>query len=211
MTVAGGTGSNLNLLGTLVKVGDASGTSITEFSGVPGATAYSTISNGNTAVTFGAAGAASNLDLIFAPKGTGVVNMSSARVINVANATTDTDAVNKGQLDAAVSTATVGVVKSVVATLPATSGTVTLGTVTGTVLRVRVLVNTGYDVGSTIVVGSSGTPNELAADTDIDEGAAGIYVVETAKDYSAVSVTATVTNATGSNGSAKVIVEYLAA
>ncbi len=210
MTVAGGTGSNLNLLGTIVKVGDASGTSITEFSGVPGATAYSTVTNGNTAVTFGAAGAASNLDLIFAPKGTGVVNMSSARVINVANATTATDAVNKGQLDAAVSTATVGVVKTVVATLPATSGTVTLGEVTGTVLRVRVLVNTAYDAGSTLVVGSSGTPNELAADTDIDESTAGIYVVETAKDYSAISVTATVTNATGSNGSAKVIVEYLA-
>jgi len=211
MTVSGGTGANLNLLGDTVLIGDASATTIAEFTGVGGATAFATVSNGNTAVTFGAAGAPSNLDLIFSPKGTGVVNMSSARVINVANATTATDAVNKGQLDTAISTASIGVVKTVVATLPATSGTVTLGDVTGTVLRVRVLVSTAYDDGSTIVVGSSGTPNELAADTDIDEGAAGIYVVETAKDYSATSVTATVTNATGSNGSAKVVVEYLSA
>jgi hypothetical protein len=210
MTIAGGTGANLNLQGTLVNVQDGSGTNVAVFAGVAGATAWATVANGNTAVTFGAAGAASNLDLVFAPKGGGVVNMSSARVINVANATASTDAVNKGQLDAALSTASVGVVKTVVATLPATSGSVTLGTITGTVLRVRVLVSNTYDAGSTIVVGNSTTANDLAADTDIDEGTAGIYVIETAKDYSAITVTATVTNTTGLNGAAKVIVEYLA-
>ena len=176
-----------------------------------GATAYSTLTNGNTSVSFGAAGAATDIDLVFAPKGAGTVDMSSARVVNVANATAGTDAVNKGQLDTAISTAAVGVVKTVVATLPATSGAVTLGEVTGTVLRVRVLINNAYDSGSTITVGTSGTPNDLAADTDIDESAPGVYVVETAKDYSAQTITATVTNATGTNGAAKVVVEYLAA
>jgi len=212
MTVAGGTGANLNLLGDVVNIGDASGTNVAVFAGTVGATAWATVTNGNTSVTFGAAGAASNLDLVFAPKGTGVVNMSSARVINVANATASTDAVNKGQLDTAISTASVGVVKTVTAVLPATSGEVALGTITGTVLRVRVLVTGAYDAGSTITVGKTGGPaNDLADSTDIDESTAGIYVIETAKDYSAVTVSATVTNATGTNGSAKVVVEYLSA
>ena len=211
MTVAAGTGANLNLTGALVQVRDEANNLISQFAGVGGATAYSTLTNGNTSVSFGAAGAATDIDLVFAPKGAGTVDMSSARVVNVANATAGTDAVNKGQLDTAISTAAVGVVKTVVATLPATSGAVTLGTVTGTVLRVRVLINNAYDSGSTITVGTSGTPNDLAADTDIDESAPGVYVVETAKDYSAQSITATVTNATGTNGAAKVVVEYLAA
>jgi hypothetical protein len=211
MTVAGGAGANLNLLGTNVIIGEADGTSVAQFTGTAGASAYATVQNGNTAVTFGAAGSASNLDLVFAPKGTGSVNVSSAKIINVANATQDTDAVNYGQMNAAISTAAVGIVKTVIASLPATGGSVTLGTVTGTILRVRVLVSAAYDVGSTITVGNSGTANDLAADTDIDEGTVGIYVVETAKDYTATSVTATVTNATGLNGAAKVVVEYLSA
>lgn len=210
MTVAAGTTANLNLIGTLVKIQDESATTIAQFSGVGGATAYSTFVNGNTSVSFGAAGAATDIDLVFAPKGAGTVNMSSARVINVANASAAGDAVNKGQLDTAVATAAVGVVKTVVATLPATTGTVNLGTVNGTVLRTRVLINNAYDTGSTITVGTTGTPNDLAADTDIDESAPGIYVIETAKDYVSQTVTATVTNATGLLGAAKVIVEYLA-
>jgi peptidoglycan hydrolase CwlO-like protein len=211
MTVAAGTGANLNLIGALVDVRDEANNLITQFAGAGGATAYSTLTNGNTSVSFGAAGAETDIDLVFAPKGAGTVNMSSARVVNVANATASTDAVNKGQLDTAISTAAVGVVKTAVATLPATSGTVNIGEITGTVLRIRVLINNAYDDGSTITVGTTGTPNDLAADTDIDESTPGIYVIETAKDYSAQTVTATVTNATGENGAAKVVVEYLTA
>jgi hypothetical protein len=209
MTVASGSGAALNLLGdTAVNIGEADGTTIAQFTGTAGATGYATVLNGNTAVTLGAAGAGTNIDLVFAPKGSGVVNVSGAKVINVANATNATDAVNLQQLTAAVISADLGVVKTLTAILPATSGAVALGTITGTVLSVKVLISAGYDAGSTITVGGA-TANDLAASTDIDESTAGIYLVETASVETAQAITATVTNATGLNGAAYVVVEYL--
>jgi gas vesicle protein len=208
MTVAGGAGANLNLLGDTVNIGEADSTTIGQFSGTAGATGYLTFANGNTAVTVGAAGTGSNIDLVFAPKGTGVVNVSGTKIINVANATNSGDAVNYGQLSSAVSASLSGIVSTFTCTLPATTGSVSLGTVTGTVLSVKVLVSAVYDVGSTITVDDSATAG-LAASSDIDESTVGIYMVETLKSYSAQPLVATVTNATGMNGAATVVVEYI--
>ena len=210
MTVAAGSGANLNLIGTNVNIQDESGANVAVFTGVANAGSYATVVNGNSSVTLGAAGSQSNLDLVFAPKGTGVVNVSGTRIVNVAPAQAATDAVNLAQLRSAVTSAQTGAVQTVSATLPATSGTVNLGSVMGTVLRVRVIVNNAYDTGSTIVVGDTSTANSLTDTPDSDESTAGIYVSDVNKSYAnATTLTATVTNNTGSNGSATVIVEYL--
>ena len=210
MTVAAGSGANLNLIGTSVNIQDESGSDVAVFTGSANAGTYATVVNGNSSVTLGVAGTPTNLDLVFAPKGTGVVNVSGTRIINVAPAQAPTDAVNYAQLQSAVTAAQSGAVQTVMAALPATSGTVSLGPVLGTVLRVRVIVNAAYDAGSTITVGDPSATNALTDTPDVDESTAGIYVADVNKSYAnATALSATVTNGTGSNGSARVIVEYL--
>ena len=49
-----------------------------------------------------AVGSDANITVKLLPKGTGTVDVSSAKVINVANGTAATDAINKGQLDATI-------------------------------------------------------------------------------------------------------------
>jgi hypothetical protein len=212
MTVAGGVGADLNLLGAAVKIGSEDGTSVAEFVGTNGAATKVTVTNGNTAVTFAATGA-TNTDLVFAPSGTGSVNVSNAKITGVANAVATTDAVNKGQLDTAVAASQVGSLRTVVASLTEVDGTVDIGVVLGTVVRIKVLVTGAFGSGTTITVGSdAGTANELATASDIDEAAAGVYIIETVKQYlSSSTIQATITNSTLSGtGAAKVIVEYIA-
>jgi hypothetical protein len=213
MTVAGGFGGGaLLLLSDEITVGAEDGTAIAKFYGDANATAFATVTNGTNSVEFGVDGTGSNLDLVWAPKGLGNVSVSNARVLFVGNAVASTDAVNLGQLGTAIAAAEVGHVKTIVATLTETNGAVTLDEVTGTVLRIRVLITGAFNSGVTITVGSAeGTSNELAGANDIDEGSAGIYIVDTAKDYVDGTIQATIAGAVSGTGSAKVYVEYMAA
>jgi hypothetical protein len=213
LNVAGGDGAALNLMGTAVNISSGEGDAIMSFVGVANATASFVATNGTTDVTFAATGAGANIDIVLDPKGTGTINASSSRIVSVANAVSANDAVNKGQLDTAIATATVGVVKTVVLSIVEVDGTYDIGQIAGTVLQTRTLVTGGFGPGAAIVIGSTATPNELASAADIDESAAGIYVVETVKDYgSPTMLTVTVTgSAIAGTGAAKVIVEYLSA
>jgi hypothetical protein len=210
MTVAGGVGGgNLNLYGSTVVVGGEDTTAVAKFNSIANATAFAEVTNGTNSVEFSVDGVATNLDLVFAPKGAGNVSVSNARVMNLGNAVASTDAATLGQVASAVAASEIGHVKTLVATVTETNGTVDLGAITGTVLRVRVLVTGAFATGTITVGSAEGSANELAGAADIDEASAGIYIVETAKDYVAGTIQATVAGATPGVGSAKVYVEYL--
>jgi len=207
MTVAAGTGGTMFVTGTNVSLGNKADTPVAVFTGTTNATSHLAVTNSNTAVSVGVVGTGSNLDLVFAPKGTGSVNVSNAAVINVANATNAQDAVTLSQMTAAVTASTVGGVKTLVGTFAGTATTLALGTITGTVLRVKVLITGAYTSGS-ITVNSAAT-GDLAASSAIDEASAGLYLIEAATPVTAQAITATLIGAGLTGGSATVIVEYL--
>jgi hypothetical protein len=173
------------------------------------------ISGSATAVTFAADGSAANVDVVLAPKGTGNVDASSHKIVNVSAGTAATDAVNKSQLDSAVATAqtaaTSGSHRSVSASITEVAGPVALGSVNGTAVRVKVVVTAGFSAGAQITVGTSANNAELVASSDVDESAAGMYIVELAKDYSNTALNVYVTVGSGSTGAAKVYLEYISA
>ena len=211
MTVAGGAGGGKLLLkGAEVSIQDEAGTEVAKF--VSGGSSALTLETTNNAVQFVATGAAADVDLVFAAKGAGNVDVSGAKVVNVADGVAATDAINKGQLDAAldaVAAAEVGHVVSVAASVAAANGQVALGAVTGVVTRVRVVILTPYNAGATLTVGTAALSSDLVAAADLDEAAAGVYLIETARDYAAADLVVEIAGAT--QGSAKVYVEYIKA
>ena len=208
MTVAAGAGNQtLHLKGRKVAIESDAGVAIASFESAGSAKAK--VSTTNAAVSFAAEGDAADVDLVFDPKGAGRVDVSGAKVVNVADGVAATDAINKGQLDAAVAASEVGHVVSKSVSVAATNGQVTIGAVTGMVTRVRVVVLTAYNTGATITVGTEGLASDLVAAADVDETAAGVYIIETARDYAAANLVVTIAGATA--GSAKVYVEYIKA
>lgn len=208
MTVAGGVGGGkLNLKGAEVSIQDEDGAQVAKF--VSGGSASLVLETTNNTVSFAAQGVDADVDLVFDPKGAGRVDVSGAKVVNVADGVDATDAVNKGQLDAAVAAAEVGHVVSASASVAATNGAVVLGEVTGLVTRVRVVILNAYNAGATITVGTDTLASDLVAAADLDESAAGVYIIETAREYEAANLVVTIAGATA--GAAKVYVEYIKA
>ena len=208
MTVAGGVGGgNLNLKGAEVSIQDEDGTSVAKF--VSGGSAGLVLETTNNAVSFAAEGVDADVDLVFDPKGAGRVDVSGAKVVNVADGVAATDAVNKGQLDAAVAAAEVGHVVSVSTSVAASNGAFAIGEVTGMVTRVRVVILNAYNSGATVTVGTDTLASDLVAAADLDESAAGVYIIETAREYEAANLVVTIAGATA--GAAKVYVEYIKA
>ena len=208
MTVAAGAGNRtLHLKGKKVAIESDAGVAIASFESAGSAKAK--VSTTDAAVSFAAEGDAADVDLVFDPKGAGRVDVSGAKVVNVADGVAATDAINKGQLDAAVAASEVGHVVSKSVSVAATNGQVTIGAVTGMVTRVRVVVLTAYNTGATISVGTDALASDLVAAADVDETAAGVYIIETARDYAAANLVVTIAGATA--GSAKVYVEYIKA
>lgn len=208
MTVAAGAGNTgtqvLHLKGDVVAIEDQDGAAVAKFVG--GGSAFANVSTTNGAVTFAADGAAVDVDLVFDPKGAGRVDVSGAKVVNVGNAVAATDAVNYGQLLDAVAGAEVGHVVSVAASVSLT-GVVNLGEVTGLVTRVRVVILNAYNAGASIKVGTDNLAADLVSAVDVDESAAGVYIIETAREYEAADLVVTIEGAT--SGAAKVYVEYI--
>lgn len=169
---------------------------------------YATLSSDANAVTFAATGSSSNLDIVLDAKGTGVINASSTRIVNVSTPTNGTDAANKAYVDDQITSRQVGLVRTAVATVTETNGAATLATaVTGTVLRAKIIVTSAFASGN-LLIGRTGDTSAIAGTADFDETATGTYLVEVATDLTAQDILATVPGSSGT-GSARVIVEYL--
>lgn len=154
-----------------------------------------------SAATLAAQGSGSNINIVLDPKGTGTVDVSSAKVVNLANATASGDALPFGQ-SKAIHTS------YAVADITEANSNVVIGVVNGVVLRVIVYLSAGFGGGSTLTIGYSGSQSALAAAADIEHTAAGIYVIDNVSVINQ-TVNAYITG-TGS-GAGKVVVEYLAA
>lgn len=120
------------------------------------------------------------------------------------------DLVNKHYVDTAIASgAAAGAVKAFQATVSLNGSTaVTLGTMPAgaTVLRVKVVVTSAADDG-TLVVGKAGATDAYMTANENETTVAGMYVAETFVTESG-SVAVIATPASGSQGSATVIVEY---
>ncbi|RYD62199.1 MAG: hypothetical protein EOP83_15215, partial [Verrucomicrobiaceae bacterium] len=218
---AGSTGGNLVLAagqgtanGSVVVKDAIGGNTVATFNAGNAATNLA-FSGSATAVTVAAAGSASNIDVVLAPKGTGSVDASNHKIVNVSNGTAATDAVNVSQLQSAVSAAqtaaTAGSHRSVSVAVTEATGNVALGVVNGTAVRVKVVVSAAFSAGAAITVGTAGATSELVTAMDIDESAVGMYVIELARDYASTNLVVAVTAGSGATGSAKVYVEYISA
>lgn len=213
VVIAGGEGNTSN--GVVTVKSHLDGDTIAVFDG-SAAGSNLKFSSTTGSVVVAAAGSATDLDVVLAPKGTGSVDASNAKIAHVANATLAHEAVNLGQLQSSIATAqdaaTVGSHRTVTATVAETTGTVALGPVKGLAVRVKVVVSSAFSTGATVTVGTASAPAELVAAADVDESAVGMYIVELAKDYAvATSLLVTVTAGSGATGAAKVYVEYVAA
>lgn len=188
----------------IVDIQNANEASIARFVGTAADTGYATVTSGTTTVTFGAEGTETDISLVLAPKGAGTVDASSARVVNVAAPVDANDAANKAYVDSQIA----GGVDTLIVDITETTGTVSLGTITGTVLRVKVVVTTAYSSGATITVGSAADTDLIATSAEIDESATGIYLIEAAEQVSATEIVADITAGSGSTGVGRIIVEY---
>ena len=212
---ASGAGGSLILKGGdgttdgIVDVQDGSGASVAKFSGSAGATAFTGFVNGTSSVSMVADGTADDISIVLDPKGTGTVDVSSARVVNVAAPTAGTDAANKAYVDTNLAG---GYVKTAVVDITESTGAVSLGSIKGTVLRVKVYVTTAFSTGASITVGTAADSTALAPSSNVDETATGLYLVETMSSYgSTTELVAAVTAGSGSTGTGKVVIEYLTA
>jgi hypothetical protein len=158
------------------------------------------LTGSTTSATLTAQGSGANINIVLDPKGTGIVDVSAARVANVANATAATDALPFGQ-SKAIHTS------YAVADITEANANVSIGPVNGVVLRVIVYLSAAFSGGSTLTVGYSGSQSALVAATEIEHTAAGIYVINNVTVINQ-TILAYITG-TGS-GAGKVIVEYLA-
>lgn len=213
LVLAGGAGDGAN--GVVSVKTSIEGDTIATFEGSSAGSNLKFSSTTNSVVV-AAAGSAADLDVVLAPKGTGSVDASNAKIAHVANATNSHEAVNLGQLTSAVASAqtaaTSGSHRTVTASITENTGTIVVGSVHGTAVRVKVVVSTAFSAGAAITVGTASVPAELVSAADVDEAAAGMYIVELAKDYaSATNVVVSVTAGSGSAGTAKVYVEYVSA
>jgi hypothetical protein len=216
-----GAGGSLVLRGGLgtstsgnVTIEDASGNDVAVFSGVTGTNSNFNFLNGANAVTLGVTSNATSANIVLTPKGTGAVSVSGANVQNVANAIANTDAVNLGQMNTAISTAVVaaqtGVVYTTSVVISETTGTVNIGAaISGTIIRARVYVGAAWNANSTIDIGTVASPSSVLANTVIDGSLVGqFFVGDISMAASSTQLKATV-GAAGTDGTATVMVEYI--
>jgi hypothetical protein len=177
------------------------GSTITFYDDISAAkTAFLNFDGTAVSATIAAAGSGANVNLVLDPKGTGTVDVSSAKITSVANATTATDALPFGQ-SKAIHTS------YMVADLTEANTNITIGAINGLILRVMVYLSAPYQSGSTLTIGYAGSQSILATATEIEHTLAGIYVIDNVVPLNQ-TIVAYVTG-TGT-GAGKVIIEYLA-
>lgn len=143
---------------------------------------------------------ATNTDVVLSPNGNGVVDHSGSRVANVAAATLDTDAVALGQANAIF-------MRYLTTTFTENNTSRPVGTASGIVMRIIVLITTPFANGAVVTVGHSGNQSALVGTNEIDLSTAGLYVIDRVVQVNQ-TISAYVSGGVGS-GSGRVIVEYL--
>ena len=197
----------------IVCITDDDSVNVMCFSGVDTAVNYVDLTNAATggAPTFTVTGTDTNVDLVFLPKGTGVLSVAGTTDYET-NVTADDDIPNKKYVDDAISTGTVsGTTSSYKFTVDLTtagntdpaSSTIPAG---ATVMRAYINIGTASDAATTLTIGTTAGGAEYADASTNDPQSAGLYVVDlfstTVGDLRAVVATP------GTVGSAEVIVEY---
>lgn len=146
-----------------------------------------------------AEGSSPHVNIVIDPKGSGVVNMSAARVTSVANAVADNDAINRVTADTRY-------VARVGATVSGANATTAIATLNATILRTVVLVQSAFLANATMTVGTSGSPSAILSTADVDLTNVAVYEITNMVDVNG-TISAVVTN--GGSGAAKIVVEYL--
>jgi len=137
-----------------------------------------------------------------------VTNLVATGTVTVPTPTAGTDAANKSYVDTAIGTAAVNTAhgKYVAFTAGGTATSVSLGTITGRVHRVKVFIDTADTNSTEVQVGTDGTNNDLVTTADVDTSVTGVYILEVNKVYSATELKVFVD--AGSTVGA-VLIEYL--
>ena len=223
LVVTGGdsttTGGNLILRGGngtvtsgIVRIASGNDVAIAEF--VTGLTPTNKlqVSNGTANITLSALGTEADINIILAPKGTGTISASNAKITNLLDGVASSDAVTVSQLNSVTSgtASKIGSIQTREITISTAS--LPIGTVIkGRVRRVMLQILTPYDNGATLSVGKSGALAELVDSDMIDETTAGLYDLNTSIAYATdTQLLATITGGP-STGSAVLIVEYIQA
>lgn len=213
LILRGGLGTN-GAGKVIVQTGD--GFNHTNFISPLNTTSQGFLTSGTTSFTIGTNGVENNIDLVFAPKGTGNINVSNAVISHVAPGVADQDAVNVKQLTDGIAAVTavagnkVGSLQT--RELDVTTSTLNIGAVVkGLVRRVMVKITTPYSVGAQLTIGHAGAESELVDASMVDESAVGVYEITAGFNY--VADTQLVVTVTGSPvaGAATLVVEYVQA
>jgi len=180
VVLQGGTGGSAEGI-TIVK--DSAGNEVTTFSGLASATDYVDIENGIGEATISATGDSTDVDLVLAPSGAGVVLVPAGYDISTA---ADEAVANKGYVDSQISEVANNVdpliMRSTIAA-DSTNSTFNIGTMSNVagktyyVSRITLHVTTDFSGGSIdhMVVSDGTTDLAEEADSDI---LAGTYVVD---------------------------------
>jgi hypothetical protein len=173
-----------------------------------GATAGANITVGTGSVAFGVVGPETDVNVVLAPQGAGVVAVNGAKIQNLAPGVAQTDAVTVGQLTTAGVENKVGSLQTREITI--STATMNIGApIRGHIRRVMLKVTTPYSEGAQLTVGRSGFLDEIVDSNQIDETAAGVYDLNISHKYAVeVQLVATITGGP-SSGAAVLVVEYI--
>lgn len=156
------------------------------------------VTTANT-VVLRATGTQADVNLTLAPKGAGAINASSARVANVANPTNAQDAMTLAYADDHY-------LRQELATIGETNSSTVIADITGTILRIRIVVTSPWGPSSTVTIGSPGDHTLLTGVNDIDLTQIATYIVDNVVDVNA-TIGAYVSGV--GSGTARIVVEYI--
>lgn len=159
-------------------------------------------------ITMSAVGSDDDVAIVLAPQGAGAVEVSGAKIINVAPGVALTDAATVGQLASAGVENKVGSLQTREITI--STATMDIGKpIRGHIRRVMLKVTTPYSAGAQLTVGRAGFLDEIVDSNVIDESMVGVYDLNISQKYAVeVQLVATITGGPAA-GAATLVVEYI--
>lgn len=227
LTLAGGDSSDTTAAGSLILRAGSGSTAgqvvimgshddvLLAFQSGDGSNNQLTATNGTTSYQLAVSGTETDIDIKLAPKGAGVVDVSGAKVANVAAGVQDTDAVNVGQLNTAVTSIQETIQSNYVGSLQTRVGVISTSTnnigvsLLGRVRKVTVNILTAYSAGTEITVGSASAPDSLLSSGDLDETSTGFTEVVLDQNYSSETQLIATISGAPTTGSARITIEYI--